>query len=212
MVDSSQSQAFLADLEQFLPSGAEETAADLESFAHLLRSWGRAKNLVSRETMQHLWSRHIADSLHLLPLITENDLHVLDLGSGGGFPALPLAIALKKTSTHFTLIESNGRKGSFLRTVTRNLGLNARVLTARFEALDRDDIGPVDVITARAVASVDGLCAISNRFWSLDRQSLRQDSCPSATAPTVPFPKTTWQHCTLPPNLTHQLLHNLSFR
>ncbi|OYW98744.1 MAG: hypothetical protein B7Z15_21800, partial [Rhizobiales bacterium 32-66-8] len=94
-----------------------EVAVDLESYARLLQKWQAVQNLVSRETLDDVWSRHFADSLQVLPLLKPTDHAFLDLGSGGGFPALPLAIALKGSPQHFTLIEPNGRKVSFLRTV-----------------------------------------------------------------------------------------------
>src|SRR5690606_27442559 len=100
---------------------------DLESYAQLLKKWQAVQNLVSRETLDAVWSRHFADSLQMLPLLTASDKQFLDLGSGGGFPALPLAIALKGPNHQFTLVEPTSRKVSFLRTVARELGLSVTV-------------------------------------------------------------------------------------
>ncbi|UXN74409.1 class I SAM-dependent methyltransferase [Devosia sp. A8/3-2] len=97
--------------------------ADLESYAQLLRKWQAVQNLVSRETLNQIWTRHFADSLQILPLLREGDHNFMDLGSGGGFPALPLAVALKGGPQRFVLVEPNGRKASFLRTVAQELGL-----------------------------------------------------------------------------------------
>src|SRR5688500_18729537 len=102
---------------------ADAFIADLESYAQLLRKWQAVQNLVSRETLNHVWARHFADSLQILPLLRDGDHNFMDLGSGGGFPALPLAIALKGGPQRFVLVEPNGRKASFLRTVARELGL-----------------------------------------------------------------------------------------
>ena len=66
--------------------------SDLDTFASLLRKWNAVQNLVSRETLDELWPRHIDDSLEILPLLRSTDLSILDIGSGGGFPAIPLAI------------------------------------------------------------------------------------------------------------------------
>ena len=82
----------------------DAVGADLESFANLLRKWQAVQNLVSRETLPQVWTRHFADSLQILADFTANDTLILDLGSGGGFPALPLAIASKGSQRRFVLI------------------------------------------------------------------------------------------------------------
>src|SRR5690606_9259042 len=121
------SEAGLARYAQFFTRPVADVAADLESYAQLLRKWQPVQNLVSRETLDDVWSRHFLDSLQVLTLLKPEDRAFLDLGSGGGFPALPLAIALKSPNHHFTLIEPNGRKVSFLRTVVRELKLMVNV-------------------------------------------------------------------------------------
>ena len=142
-----------------------DVASDLESFSSLLVKWQRVQNLVSRETLGELWQRHIADSLQLLPLLRPGDRHFLDLGSGGGFPAVPLAIALNGENWRFVLVEPNARKASFLRTVARELNLPMRVEAQRSEALDPGAVGPVDVITSRALASLVTLCGLAAPFF-----------------------------------------------
>lgn len=149
--------AALGGFEDQLGSDLATVAADLESFAVLLRKWQPAQNLVSRETLDELWDRHIRDSLQLLRYMPPKTQHVLDFGSGGGFPALPLAIVLKSRSAHFTLIESNRRKCSFLRTVVRELGLAVKVLDLRAESIESDTIRQPDVITCRATAALNQL-------------------------------------------------------
>lgn len=139
--------------------------ADLESYAALLAKWQRIQNLVSRETLATLWTRHMADSLQMLKHLGAEETRFLDLGSGGGFPALPLAIATKGTARHFVLVEPNGRKASFLRTVTRELGLAVTVHARRSTEMDSRETGPVDVITARALASLAELCGLAAPFF-----------------------------------------------
>lgn len=139
---------------------AASVADDLEQFCQLLRKWNKVQNLVSRETVDRLWQRHIADSLQLLHVLPPHQT-VLDLGSGGGFPAIPLAIALKGTDTSFTLVEPIAKKASFLRTAARTFDLSVDVHTNRIEEIDSRETGPVDVITARALASLDTLCAMA---------------------------------------------------
>jgi 16S rRNA (guanine527-N7)-methyltransferase len=149
-----------------------EVAADLESFSDLLTRWQKVQNLVSRETPGDFWHRHVADSLQLLAFLKPNDRTFLDLGSGGGFPALPLAIALKGGSAVFHLVEANSRKAAFLRTVARELLLNVKVHAVRIEKLDSEDVGQVDVITSRALAGFSDLLAFALRFWGPDTRAL----------------------------------------
>ena len=143
----------------------EQVLADLESYARLLEKWQRIQNLVSRETLAEVWTRHFADSLQVLKLLTGNDRTILDLGSGGGFPALPLAIASKGMDRRFILVEPTGRKASFLRTVARELGLNVKLEARRTQDIDSRETGPIDVITSRALASLPQLCALAAPFF-----------------------------------------------
>jgi 16S rRNA (guanine527-N7)-methyltransferase len=145
---------------------AEQVAADLESYAQLLRKWQAVQNLVSRETLDEVWSRHFVDSLQVLKLLNPSDHAFLDLGSGGGFPALPLAIALKSANHHFTLIEPNGRKVSFLRTVARELKLQVTVEGRRSDQVDSRETPTPDVITSRALASLITLCGWMDPFFA----------------------------------------------
>lgn len=128
---------------------------DLERFAALLVKWNAAQNLVSRETIAELWPRHIEDSLRVLPLLRDSDRRILDLGSGGGFPAIPMAIADRQRFRHFTLVEPIAKKAAFLRTAIREFGLNAEVLTMRAEQIDSRET--FDCVTSRALAALDVL-------------------------------------------------------
>lgn len=144
----------------------QDVAADLESYAQLLRKWQAVQNLVSRETLNAVWSRHFADSLQVLPLLQDQDREFLDLGSGGGLPALPLAIALRGPNHHFTLIEPNGRKVSFLRTAARELKLNVTVEGRRSDQVDSRETPASDVITSRALAALPVLCGWMQPFFA----------------------------------------------
>ena len=162
----------MADFEAIEPYATHFTrpiadvAKDMESYAQLLRKWQAVQNLVSRETLDEVWSRHFADSLQVLPLLKTSDHAFLDLGSGGGLPALPLAIALKSPNHHFTLIEPNGRKVSFLRTVARELGLIVTVEGRRSDQVDSRETPVPDVITSRALAALPDLCGWMKPFFA----------------------------------------------
>lgn len=148
----------------------QDVAADLESYAQLLRKWQAVQNLVSRETLNAVWTRHFVDSLQVLPLLQAEDRQFLDLGSGGGLPALPLAIALRGPNHHFTLIEPNGRKVSFLRTVARELKLNVTVEGRRSDQVDSRETSAPDVITSRALAALPVLCGWMQPFFCAANQ------------------------------------------
>jgi 16S rRNA (guanine527-N7)-methyltransferase len=159
MTTSDQAAAAVAGYRQFLEQ-PEAVAADLERFCAMLLRWNAVHNLVSRETTASLWERHVADSLQLLPLLRPDDRAVVDLGSGGGFPAIPLAIASRKTGRRFTLFEMSQRKAAFLRAVIRELGLDAAVEQRRIESADAREILP-NVVTARALAPLPALLSLA---------------------------------------------------
>lgn len=134
---------------------SRETLEDFRAFEALVIKWSKKINLVSKRSSQEVFSRHIADSAQLWPL-TRNFEHLVDFGSGGGFPGLVLAICEKHTRPEkpITLVESDLRKSVFLQTVTRELQLNVQVLTKRIETLPPMAAA---AITARALASCDRL-------------------------------------------------------
>ncbi|MBN9362264.1 MULTISPECIES: 16S rRNA (guanine(527)-N(7))-methyltransferase RsmG [unclassified Devosia] len=149
---------------------------DLESFAALLKKWNAVQNLVSRETENALWSRHVVDSLQILPLFRPSDTLFLDVGSGGGLPALPLAIALKGGPARFTLVEPIGKKVAFLRQVIRELGLPAAVHAGRTDDFDsRETLGDgasFDVITSRALAALPLLLELIHPFFGPETRAI----------------------------------------
>lgn len=149
-----------------------EIVQDLESYADLLKKWQVVQNLVSRETLNDVWARHFIDSLQVLKFVPEKATHFLDVGSGGGFPALPLAIAKKGDGARFTLVEPNSRKVSFLRTVARELSLNVDVIGLRCDQIDSRETGACDVITSRALASLPQLCSWIHPFFGSETKAL----------------------------------------
>ncbi|MBB2171256.1 16S rRNA (guanine(527)-N(7))-methyltransferase RsmG [Gluconacetobacter asukensis] len=147
------------------PETVAELPADLgprlECFAEILTRWNGRINLVSPRDLPHLWDRHIADSLQLASLIPPG-ARLADLGSGGGFPGLIIAIA---TDAEVTLIESDQRKAAFLREAARAAGARVTVLARRIEEVD---IPPVQVVTARALAALPQLLEWSSRLLAPD--------------------------------------------
>lgn len=167
-----ENKALLAPYEQYFSRPLDEVYADLETYAQLLRKWQPVQNLVSRETLDHLWTRHFVDSLQVLRLLKPTDREFLDFGSGGGFPALPLAIALKGDKHHFTLVEPISRKVSFLRTVAREVKLNANSLLTRSDQMLPESVPKADVITSRALAGLPQLCQWMAPFFGPETRAI----------------------------------------
>jgi 16S rRNA (guanine527-N7)-methyltransferase len=146
--------AFLDAAERF---GIALEPVELQSlglFLALLLDAAQHVNVTGVRDPDEAWTRHVLDSLTLLALLHDlpDGARVLDVGSGGGLPGIPLAISLPRARV--TLVEATGKKAEFLRRAVHRLGLrNAKVLQARSEDLAR---GPVpadfDVVCARALA------------------------------------------------------------
>ena len=137
---------------------SRETIDSFERFVEFLTKWQKVQNLISNNTLQEVWDRHIADSMQTL--LFRPDARVwMDLGSGGGLPGIVLAILLKTNSeSHVHMIESNQRKVAFLRTVIRELSLKATVHSGRVENIIFDwNIRP-DAISARGFAPFCLIC------------------------------------------------------
>jgi len=136
---------------------SRETEARLDRFVELLLQWQAKTNLVAPSTLPHLWTRHIADSLQLLTLAPSAKVWV-DLGSGGGFPGVVLACALADTSGAVVhLVERNARKAAFLREALRVAGARGVVHGKRIEDIVDSLAGPIDCVTARALAPLHEL-------------------------------------------------------
>lgn len=141
---------------------SRETSERLEIYASLLRKWNPRINLVSKTTLPNLWTRHIADSAQLYDLAPHPVDHWADLGAGGGFPGLVIAIMAMEMESprRVTLVESDARKGAFLNTVIRETGARASVIFDRIEAT-----APLmaDVLSARALADLPTLLGFAER-------------------------------------------------
>jgi 16S rRNA (guanine527-N7)-methyltransferase len=141
---------------------SRETGERLDRFAELFLRWQRAVQLVAQSTLPQLWTRHIADSLQLLDLAPKAKVWA-DLGSGGGFPGVVLAIALKETpGAKMHLIESDQRKGAFLREAARALELPAMIHVKRIEEVAPAALPGLEVVTARALAPMPGLLEMTS--------------------------------------------------
>ncbi len=142
---------------------SRETEATLDQFVELFLRWQRAVQLVANSTLAQLWTRHIADSLQLLALASDAKVWA-DLGSGGGFPGLVVAIALKeKPGAKVHLIESDQRKAAFLREAARTLDLPIMIHVKRIEE-EAEPIPGLEIVTARALAPMPELLELAHPF------------------------------------------------
>lgn len=154
-----------------LPDVSRETMEKLGDLVQLVEKWTSRINLVSTSSRKAIWTRHIADSAQLFDLAPTAGHNWLDLGSGGGFPGLVVAILAleKKPDLAVTLVESDQRKCAFLRTAIRELVLNARVLSTRIEDMEPQ---AADVISARALADLSTLLGFFARHAGADTTGL----------------------------------------
>jgi 16S rRNA (guanine527-N7)-methyltransferase len=151
---------------------SRETAARLDSFAALLLDWHARMNLIAVSTVPTLWTRHIADSLQLIAIAPQARKWA-DLGSGGGFPGVPIACALaEQNSAEVHLIESNKKKAAFLREAVRVTGAPAIVHAERVADFAGGFRGELDAVTARALAPLPELLSIAYPLLKRGAQAL----------------------------------------
>ncbi len=133
---------------------SDEIFARIETYHALLLKWNKAINLVSPKSIEQAWHRHFIDSAQVAGFIPDYAKIYADLGCGGGFPGMVIAILRPELDVH--LVESDERKCQFMRTVARETGIsNVTIHTSRVENVIQD-FAP-DFITARALASLERL-------------------------------------------------------
>jgi 16S rRNA (guanine527-N7)-methyltransferase len=142
--------------------------AELDLFALYHRElllWNRRINLVSKQTSREVVVRHFVDSLTPLPWIERPDGLLIDLGSGGGFPGIPLRIALP--GLKLTLVESSRKKTSFLAHIVRTLKLdNVTIIRERVDPLIGEPAcaGAFDTVLSRAAFKLPELLRMASFF------------------------------------------------
>ena len=135
--------------------GKDQTNLLADYKTHLI-AWNKTHNLISKKQAQNI-EYHIADSLIISPSLNKN---VLDLGSGGGLPGIPLAIT--NPNKEFYLIESNTKKSSFLLHTTSRLGLdNISVINQRIEKVEIKTFPESFDIVCRAVGSTEFIISLT---------------------------------------------------
>ncbi len=156
------SESLYRDLCEIYPV-SRETFHKLEIYVDQLKKWQKKTNLIANSTVDDIWHRHVADSLQSIAIRPEARKWV-DIGSGGGFPGLVIAACMSEhTNSSVTLVESNSKKTAFLRQASRQMGANAKVITARIEDAVGEVVSP-EIVTARALSSLSNLLELSSRW------------------------------------------------
>ncbi|THH34873.1 16S rRNA (guanine(527)-N(7))-methyltransferase RsmG [Aliishimia ponticola] len=139
---------------------SRETLDKLARFQNLVERWTPRINLVAPKTVPEIWTRHIVDSAQLCELASV-PTHWVDIGSGGGFPGIVVAVILaeKSPDAQVTMIESDKRKCVFLKSALRELEVKATVLNDRVE---RQKALDATVLSARALAPLSTLLAFAD--------------------------------------------------
>ena len=135
---------------------SDKEAALLEQYHQTLIKWQKAINLIGTTTIEEAVIRHFLDSAQLINHIEDKNIKLVDMGSGAGFPGLVLAMMGIK-EVH--LIESDVRKATFLRTVSRETNLNNVIVHNK--RVENCEISNIDLITARALAPLDKLFSMA---------------------------------------------------
>jgi len=148
-----------------LPPGTE---AAFRAYYDFLESSGQNVNLTAISGAEEVARLHFLDSIALLKAVSFKDKSVIDIGSGAGFPGVPLKLALP--TLDLTLLDATGKRIDFLNELCRRLGITATCINARAEeaAHHPDKRERFDVVTSRAVARLNILCELCLPFVCVD--------------------------------------------
>jgi len=134
---------------------SRETLDRLILFTELLDKWQKSINLVGKQSMPDLWRRHMLDSAQLVRHVPEGARVITDLGTGAGFPGMILALLL---DIEINLVESSGKKITFLREAARITGAPVSLYHGRIEKVR---LPKGNLIVARALAPLDKLLGLA---------------------------------------------------
>ena len=143
---------------------SRETISKLEIYADCLIEWQSKFNLIGKSTINSLWHRHILDSIQLVSAIPEDFQSLMDIGTGAGLPGFILAIYYNQLGKDIYLVDSNKKKCTFLDYVATRCNVDVKIYAERLQDLAVQDSFKVDVITARAFASIDNIMSLSRPY------------------------------------------------
>lgn len=152
----------MIELKKYFPNLSQD---QLEKFMRLIpiyKDWNSKVNLISRRDIENLFTNHILHSLSIVNIIEfESSTSVLDVGTGGGFPGIPLAIFFPNVK--FTLLDSIGKKIKVVESVSKDLSLsNVNAINDRVE----NHFDKYDFILSRAVAKMDKFYSLVNKNFN----------------------------------------------
>ncbi|MCF0197333.1 MAG: 16S rRNA (guanine(527)-N(7))-methyltransferase RsmG [Bacteroidaceae bacterium] len=152
-------------IQNYFPNLTQEQVAHFEALDALYRDWNAKINVISRKDIDNLYERHVLHSLGIAHIIRfRPGTRVMDLGTGGGFPGIPLAILFP--DTHFHLVDSVGKKVKVCQEVAGALGLtNVTTQWARAETLN----DKYHYVVSRAVMPLADLVKIARRLISKEQ-------------------------------------------
>jgi len=149
-------------INKYFPNLSPEQKDRFDQLEPLYREWNDKINVISRQDIENLAERHVLHSLAIAKVIQFlPEAQILDLGTGGGFPGIPLAIFFPETK--FVLVDGTGKKIRVVQEVTDALGLeNVTAIHGRAEEIKMN--GQFDFVLSRGVATLDKLLSWSQRF------------------------------------------------
>ena len=134
---------------EFQLSLNSQQVQQIQQYTRILWTWNDKVNLTAIRDPLEILYRHFCESMFGAAMLPVENCRLADVGSGGGFPGIPLKIL--RPDLHIFLIESNAKKATFIAEVVRELGLkDARVLVNRYEDLG-EEVAPLDVVCSRAL-------------------------------------------------------------
>lgn len=155
----------MIELKKYFPNLSQDQLEKFMRLVPIYKDWNSKVNLISRRDIENLFTNHILHSLSIVNIIEfESSTSVLDVGTGGGFPGIPLAIFFPNVK--FTLLDSIGKKIKVVESVSKDLSLsNVTAINDRVE----NHFEKYDFILSRAVAKMD-------KFYSLVNKNLNSKS------------------------------------
>ena len=152
----------MIELKKYFPNLSQDQLEKFMRLVPIYKDWNSKVNLISRRDIKNLFTNHILHSLSIVNIIKfESSTSVLDVGTGGGFPGIPLAIFFPNVK--FTLLDSIGKKIKVVESVSKDLSLsNVTAINDRVE----NHFDKYDFILSRAVAKMDKFYSLVNKNFN----------------------------------------------
>ncbi len=152
----------MIELKKYFPNLSQDQLEKFMRLVPIYKDWNSKVNLISRRDIENLFTNHILHSLSIVNIIEfESSTSILDVGTGGGFPGIPLAIFFPNVK--FTLLDSIGKKIKVVESVSKDLSLsNVTAINDRVE----NHFDTYDFILSRAVAKMDKFYSLVNKNFN----------------------------------------------